>query len=65
VLVRGAKAKPRNGTIQCILGRAYAASGNSAKAAECYQLALQLEPGNSLASELLAHSTATKAKATP
>ncbi len=65
VLVRGAKAKPQDGTLQCILGRAYAQSGNSIKAAECYRQALQLEPGNSLARELLAQSAATKAKAAP
>jgi tetratricopeptide (TPR) repeat protein len=65
VLLRGAKAKPQDGTLRCLLGRAYAMSGNSSKAVECYQQALQLEPGNSLACELLAQSTATKTKATP
>lgn len=65
MLIRGAKAKPEDGTLQCILGRAYAVSGNTTKAMECYQQALKLEPGNSLARELLAQSTASKARATP
>jgi cytochrome c-type biogenesis protein CcmH/NrfG len=64
-LIRGAKAKPQDGTLQCVLGRAYAASGNSTKAVECYQQALRLESGNSLARELLAQSTASKTRATP
>ena len=64
-LIRGVKAKPEDGTLQCVLGRAYAVSGNSTKAVECYQQALRLEPGNSLARELLAQSTAPKTRATP
>jgi tetratricopeptide (TPR) repeat protein len=64
-LIRGTKARPEDGTLQCVLGRAYAVSGNSTKAVECYQQALRLEPGNSLARELLAQSTAAKTRATP
>jgi tetratricopeptide (TPR) repeat protein len=57
VLIRGAKNSPSDSTLQCVLGRAYAAAGNPAKAVECYQLALRLEPDSRMARELLTNAT--------
>ena len=45
---------PDNGTLRCLLGRAHAAAGNEAEAAQCYAAALKLEPDNQLAQALLA-----------
>jgi len=54
VLLAGAAATfPDSGMLQCLLGRAYDAAGQSAKAARCYAAALTLEPDNPLARELL------------
>ena len=40
-------------TLRCLLGRSYAASGDEAKANRCYAMALQLNPKDTLAKELL------------
>ncbi|MCK4602666.1 MAG: tetratricopeptide repeat protein, partial [Phycisphaerae bacterium] len=54
VLLAGATATfPDSGMLQCLLGRAYDAAGQGAKAARCYAAALKLEPDNPLARELL------------
>jgi tetratricopeptide (TPR) repeat protein len=48
------RAHPRNGTLRCLLGRAYEASGDSASAERCYQAAVLVDPSNELARALLA-----------
>ena len=53
-VLQGAVAQhPNNGTVKCLLGRAYAAQGNGAEAARCYAAALRAEPDNALARELV------------
>jgi len=42
-----------NSTLRCLLGRSYAASGDEAKARQCYAMAVQLNPKDALARELL------------
>ena len=44
----------KEATLWCLLGRSHAAAGDDMKATRCYTAALQVEPGNRLASELLA-----------
>ena len=47
-------ANPDNAVVLCLLGRAYAATGDSKQARECYRKALELEGDNVVAQELLA-----------
>lgn len=44
---------PASAELQCVLGRAYAARGDGAEAMRCYAMALEIEPDNLLARELL------------
>ncbi len=44
---------PASAELQCVLGRAYAARGDGADAMRCYAMALEIEPDNLLARELL------------
>ena len=52
-LKEAAAAHPRNSTIRCLLGRAYAATGNEAEAIRCYTAALRVDPESVLARHLL------------
>ena len=54
VLAQGGASHPRSATMQCLLGKAYAAEGMDAEAVRCYAAALRAEPENLLAKELLA-----------
>jgi tetratricopeptide (TPR) repeat protein len=56
VLQKAAEAHPADGMLQCVLGRAYQAAGNSDRARKCFQRALQLEPNNVTAKTLLAQN---------
>jgi tetratricopeptide (TPR) repeat protein len=49
---------PQHILLQCLLGKAYAASGDVAQAVRCYTAALRLEPDNPLPKELLAAASA-------
>jgi tetratricopeptide (TPR) repeat protein len=51
---------PQDATLRCLLGRAYAASGRNDQAKQCYAAALQAEPENVLAKELLTAVTSAK-----
>lgn len=54
LLTRAVGRHPSSGTLQCLLGRAYAETGDGAQAKRCYALAARLEPDCRLARELLA-----------
>jgi len=54
LLARAAARHQKDGMLQCVLGWAYAETGNAAQARLCYQRAVQLEPNGRLARELLA-----------
>jgi len=60
VLNRAVARHPRSGMLQCLLGRAYAETGDAAQAKRCYALAVRLEPDNRLARELLATPAGSK-----
>ena len=53
VLSVAAAEHPQVSAIQCLLGKAHAACGNDAAAAKCFKAALNLEPENQVARELL------------
>lgn len=55
VLHQMQKNHPKNVTMYCLMGRAYEAMGKTDKARQCYEYALYLEPGCSLADNALAH----------
>ncbi len=48
------KMHPKEANLHCLRGKAYASTGKTDIAIECYQQALNVEPGNLLAQELLA-----------
>lgn len=54
VLSRAAAANPPNGTLQCLLGRAFYAAGDEASGRRYYLAALRIEPDSKLARKLLA-----------
>lgn len=56
-------AHPKDATLKCLLGRAYAAEGRNDKARRCYVDAVQAEPDNVVALELLAQSPPLKSAA--
>jgi tetratricopeptide (TPR) repeat protein len=45
---------PRDAMIQCVLGRAHIAAGEDESAVKCFKLALEIDPANAVAKELLA-----------
>jgi tetratricopeptide (TPR) repeat protein len=47
------KEHAEDATLQCLLGQAYAAGGEPQRAMKCYAAALELDPGNRIARELL------------
>jgi tetratricopeptide (TPR) repeat protein len=55
-LTQATAAHPNSGMLHCLLGKAYAASGNGPEALRCYAAALKAEPDNRLARELIAAS---------
>lgn len=60
VLSAAADKHPKDGMVQCLLGRAYAAVGNRAEAQRRYELASRLDPSNRVARELLAESRSAR-----
>lgn len=56
-LKRATAAHPRSSTARCLLGRAHAAAGNHAESVRCYTAALQIDPQNRMARELLSAAT--------
>jgi len=54
LLTRAVEKHPEQATLQCLLGRSYAALGDKKKADACYEATLKLEPDNTLALQLLA-----------
>lgn len=51
---------PRDTMLLCLLGRCYAAAGKPAAARNCYDKALQIDPANKLAQELIATCKSTE-----
>lgn len=45
---------PKDGMVQCVLGRAHVAAGQDERAVKCFRLALEIDPENAVAKELLA-----------
>lgn len=54
LLAGAAEKHPDDATLQCTLGRCYAAVGQTSRAVACYQQALKSDPAHPLASSLLA-----------
>ncbi|NLW87361.1 MAG: tetratricopeptide repeat protein [Planctomycetes bacterium] len=57
ILSAACRAHPDSAVLQIVLGRALANCGRMNDAAQCYQIALNIEPQNNLARELLALSS--------
>ncbi len=53
VLIHATDQHPKSTVLRCVLGRAYAADGDTLQAARCFNAALQLDPDNRLARSLL------------
>jgi Flp pilus assembly protein TadD len=51
-----------SGDLRCLLGRAYEARGDRSKAMSCYNQAVELEPANNLARQLLASAAGAPAR---
>ncbi len=60
VLQDATAAHPHDATLTCLLGRAYAAAGQGEQARQCYAAAVEAEPSNVVARELLAQSQPPK-----
>jgi Flp pilus assembly protein TadD len=52
-LIHAVSEHPESVMLRCLLGRAYAAGGNTAQAARCFNAALQLDPDSAVARSLL------------
>ena len=48
---------PDQAMLKCLLGWSFSALGHRAKAVECYRATLALEPGHTLAKQLLASAS--------
>lgn len=53
VLDGAVRLHPKSAALWCVLGRAHAVAGRSAEAVRCYTKALEIEPNNDLARQLL------------